>query len=491
MTLAGRIPAALLIAVLHTLVMGRARGAAAPQDGSSQRAAPPGAVQHLTYAASDENFPNPERGFYRQSSPLWLGTARSALSAARLRPYREEGIALIRAYYVIDEFREAPLSSDALAAIGADFQAVRQAGLKVIPRFTYNFPTSGSYHEAIDAPLARVVEHISQLTAVLHAYSDVIAFVEAGFIGAWGEWHSSSNAFLNPDHSLAAGAATIVERLLMALPETRMVALRYPYHKQQMFGLEPLSPDQAFTAMPQARVGAHNDCFASNATNGGTYAAPPAYSQAISDLKAYLRADNRFVPQGGETCGTDVEADVFDQPYVHCASALVDFALLRWSTIHIAYKPEVIDLWRSEGCFDEIQKRLGYRFRLVDGDLPAEIARGAPFRIRIAIANDGWAAPYNPRLVELILRHSASGQVQRFPLGADPRLWGAGETQNLDVTLTLPAAFDSGEYEILLNLPDPESGLYRRSDYSIRLANVGVWEMATGFNMLGRVTVLP
>jgi hypothetical protein len=258
-----------------------------------------------------------------------------------------------------------------------------------------------------------------------------------------------------------------------------------------MFGLAPLSADQAFTTMPQARVGEHNDCFASNATNGGTYAAPPAYSQTIPDLKAYLRADNRFVPQGGETCGTDVEADVFDQPYVHCANALVDFAFLRWSTIHIAYKEEVIDLWRNEGCFDEIQKRLGYRFRLVDGDLPAEIARDAPFRIRLAIANDGWAAPYNSRLVELILRHSASGRVQHFPLGADPRLWGAGETQNLDVTLTLPAALDSGEYEILLNLPDPESGLYRRSDYSIRLANVGVWEMATGFNMLGRVTVLP
>lgn len=491
MRLTGPSGAALLIAFLHAQSpsLAGAVGPAPPQ-GSGKGTSPPSAWQHVTYAPSEENFPNPERGFYRQSSPLWLDTDRFPLTASGLRLYRDEGISLIRAYYVIDEFRDAPLSAEALDAIAADFQAVRQSGLKVIPRFTYNFPTNGIYRAAVDAPVDRVIEHLDQLTAVLRAYSDVIAFVEAGFVGAWGEWHDSSNALLNPDHSLAIGAATIVERLLLAVPDTRMVALRYPYHKQQLFGLQPLSLSQAFTAMPQARVGAHNDCFASDATNGGTYAAPSAFWQSIPDLKAYLAADNRFVPQGGEACGTDAGADVFNQPYVHCAAALVDFASLRWSAIHIGYKPEVIDLWRSEGCFDQIQKRLGYRFRLVDGDFPTEVAQGAPFRIRVAIANDGWAAPYNPRRVELILRNSTSGRVQRFPVAADPRLWGPGDTQRLDVTLTLPAGLEPGKYDLLLNLPDPESGLYGRPEYSIRLANGRVWETTTGFNSLrARITV--
>lgn len=41
-----------------------------------------------------------------------------------------------------------------------------------------------------------------------------------------------------------------------------------------------------------------------------------------------------------------------------------------------------------------------------------------------------------------------------------------------------------GTYEAFLNLPDPEATLRRRPEYSIRLANEGVWEPSTGYNNL-------
>src|SRR5262245_34947114 len=61
------------------------------------------------YAPSAENFPNPERGFYHQAMPLWLGTKRYPQNAADLRAMRDEGISLVRWYFVIDEYRDAPL----------------------------------------------------------------------------------------------------------------------------------------------------------------------------------------------------------------------------------------------------------------------------------------------------------------------------------------------------------------------------------------------
>ena len=445
-----------------------------------------------TYPATDEDFPNPERGFYRPYVPLWTGTLRIPLEPRVIAAHRQEGISLLRVYFLIDEFRDRSLSREALDDIAADFAAVRQAGLKVIPRFAYNFPTIETYTHAIDASLARVLEHIDQLAPVLRDNADVIAFMEMGFVGAWGEWHSSSSGLVNSDRSLNRSSASVVERLLRALPEHRMAALRVPYHKQQLFGREPLRSDQAFRGTPQARIGAHNDCFASDATNGGTYSPPSNFPATMATLKQYLSEDNRFVPQGGESCGSDVDSSAFSQPYVHCPSALAELAMMKWSTINIEYHPAVIELWRQEGCLGEIRRRLGYRFRVVSAELTESVSVGNRFSIRVSIANDGWAALYNPRLVEIVLRHTATGQLSRFVVDADPRRWSPGATHALELERVVHEGVPLGEHEVLINLPDPERELYRRAEYSIHLANENAWEPATGFNKLhAMVTISP
>jgi hypothetical protein len=459
---------------------------------SSQDAGPSdlGALA-VTYSPSDENFPNPERGFYRQFNAFDTGTVRRPLDARTLAAFRVEGITLVRVYYVIDEFRNAPLSRAALDAIDADFVAVRQAGLRIIPRFAYSFPCAGSpppctvariAAEAIDPPVGRVLEHIDQLTASLRAGSDIIAFMEMGFVGAWGEWHHSSTGLVSTDHTVNTNSSAIVDRVLFALSDRRAAVLRYPYHKQALFGPLPLDISEAFTRTPRARLGAHNDCFLSNADDSGTYS-PPSRGPAnknVQALKKFLSFDNRFVPQGGETCSTAAAA----QPYIGCASALGDLALTQWSTINIAYQPDVIRLWQQQGCFPDVQRRLGYRFRLLGLDAPAQVRRGAVLALRLTLTNDGWAAPYNPRAAEVILRHVVSGRLHVIPMSEDPRLWGPGVTRTLDVRDVLPGSLEPGSYQVLLNLPDPEDSLRGRAEYSIRMANIGAWESATGYNDL-------
>ena len=41
-----------------------------------------------------------------------------------------------------------------------------------------------------------------------------------------------------------------------------------------------------------------------------------------------------------------------------------------------------------------------------------------------------------------------------------------------------------GNYALLLNLPDPQSSLNTRPEYSIQMANSNTWEAATGYNNL-------
>lgn len=453
----------------------------------------------VTYEPSTESFPNPERGFSRVFEPFGVGAERSPLEWRELVRLREEGLTLIATYIIIDEFLDAPLSRAMLDGLAADFLAASQAGVKVIPRFTYNFPCRGQLEpcddatmtaQGLDPPLSRVLEHIDQLTPVLRAASDVIAFMEMGFVGAWGEWHHSSSRLINRDSTLNASSAAIVARVLYALPDNRMAALRTPFQKQSLFGRQPLGPADAFNGTPRSRVGAHNDCFLASPDDFGTYWSPLGGrpEDNIEAFKTFLNLDNRYVPQGGETCSTGAQAE----PYIHCPNALRELARMRWSTIDVDFHPGVIDLWRREGCFADVHAHLGYRLRLVTAEVPAEVSPGGPLNLRVHLVNDGWAAPFNPRGVELILRHAITHVRHTFPVAVDPRFWLRGPRHTIDIRETLSTELDAGSYEVLLNLYDPEPGLARRAEYSIRLANADVWEAQTGYNnLLADVTVVP
>jgi hypothetical protein len=435
----------------------------------------------VTYPASDENFPNPERGFYYQASyrPR-AGQAPAGLDAGQLRKWRDSGVSLIRMYYVLSEFRDAPLSAALLEKIGADFRAIRESGMKVIPRFAYNFGPIGEP----DASLERILQHLDQLAPALRAAADVIAFVEAGFIGTWGEWHHSTNGLLDeprgtPSHMNESSRA-IVRKLLEVLPPGRMIALRYPRHKMDLTGPEPLTAGEAFAETPKARIGAHNDCFLASKNNWGTYTA------GIDRERSYYAGDNLFVPQGGETCNVKEDA----QPYIGCANSLRELEQLHFNTLNIGYHKGVADGWRAGGCMAEIERRLGYRFRLVDSTAPAVAAPGGEFELKFTIANDGFANLYNARPLEVVLRPKAGGEAIRIATGEDPRRWMPGRNTAVRIAARIPRRCPAGEYELFLSLPDLATSLQGRPEYSIRLANAGIWEPSSGMNRLAHVLTI-
>lgn len=441
----------------------------------------PNAVQVMTYTGSDEIFPNPERGFYNQEAPLWVNKQRSPQNVEDLRALRDEGISMVRWYFLIDEFRDKALTAGILDYIDSQFDAAREAGVKVIPRFAYNFPMGGEYpYTDPDAPLSRVLSHITQLKPVLRNNADVIAFMELGFVGAWGEWHSSTHKLVNDNKGINDASRQIVSQILNALPKSRMVAMRYAPYKQQLYGTKPLYKGQAFNGTPKARMGAHNDCFLASDTDWGTYPENPDERHA---LRLYLNKDNRYVPQGGETCNADAEA----LPYIGCGNALTDVGFIRFSALNRDYHPDVLEGWKDEGCYDDIARRMGYRFRLIESEMPTEAMIGEAFDINLTLINDGVSSPYNRRSLQIILRSLEDNKTYplRLTQTSDPRHW---LPENVEFTVTLTGEVRShvpaGEYEVLLNLPDPIKRLKKRPEYSIRLANAAVWEPDTGYNNL-------
>ncbi len=416
-----------------------------------------------SYSESFENFPNPERGFYVDSGP----DASSPLTSSKLQEAKNQNISLIRRIYLLSDYRDSPLPESLLDLVSNDLQKAREAGVKLIIRFAYNWEMGGA-----DAPKDRILSHIEQLEPVLQENYDSIAYLHAGFIGSWGEWNRSTNNLLNtPDMK------DILFKLLSVVPAQRMVAVRYPYYKKRIYDTQnPLTDSEGFNGSNRARTGSLNDCFLASGDDGGTY----LLENDIEQQKDFLNQENLYVVQGGETCSSNSVA----QPYIGCDNALNELQRMRWSDLNSSFEQGVLDTWKNQGCYGEIERRLGYRFNLVNSEITDSAKPGGRFSAKLNIENVGWANLYNPRLVEIVLRSRGTNQEYYLRANQKPRGWFPGNVTTVNIEGGLPANIPPGEYDIFLNLPDPDSRLYNRPEYSIRLANVDVWEQSTGYNSL-------
>jgi len=315
--------------------------------------------------------------------------------------------------------------------------------------------------------------HIEQLKPILLANGDVIAVVQAGFIGTWGEWAFTSNFGYPPNATDYINRKDVLMALLNALPAGKMVQVRTPEFKREMFNnINPLSLTQAFTSAAIARVGHHNDCFLASDTDEGTY----DDDELVQDY-AYLDQETKYVPMGGETCSVNA-------PRSLCPTAMQELAKFHWSYANVDYHPDVLGDWQEGSCFTEIEKKLGYRYEMVTGTFPNAASLNGVMPITLKIANVGFASLYNARTPYLVLRNASTGAEYSVAINSDPRFWSANTTTTINDNIVLPADMTAGSYKLFLKLPDPDAGLSTRPEYSVRMANNTTWEATTGYNDL-------
>ncbi len=429
-----------------------------------------------------QGYANPERGFIKKT--LTQSSNYTPLNLSTLQCYRQnEGISLIQRIFYLEDFVNSDISNKYLKDMQSDFDTIRAAGLKMVIRFAYTAGAQTSTEGEViygDASKERILAHLEQLTDILNSNSDVIAIMQAGFIGLWGEWWSSDH--FDPDGSWD-DRSEIFSKMLEALPSTRMVQVRTPRYKQNIYSTaNPLDILTAHDASALARTAHHNDCFLSSQSDGGTY---------IDSLNEYpyLEEETKWAAMGGETCDYNFLSNP-EPNRLECTSAVNELSRFHWSYLNLDWYRPTLQKWLDDGCLPEIEQKLGYQFIFIEGTYVDQVVGGEKLQVRLQIENKGFSAPFNPRAVELILRHT-DGTAYAFALSADPRFWLSGQTHTITDEITIPIDFPAGEYEVLLNLPDPEPSLQGRADYAIRLANEGTWEEKTGYNQLNqKITVL-
>lgn len=412
-----------------------------------------------TFTENTADPMNPERGFF---------DAVDLLSTSGFSHVRTKGMTVAMAHPLLKSYINKPIPQSFLDQLAGGLQRVRAARIKIILRFRYDEgETWPSYDPATqESTIDWMISHMNQLGPIVRDYADVIAVMQAGFIGPWGEWHSSDKT--------AADRRRLLEAQLAWLPKSRMTQVRAPKYMLGIYGSQPVTEEEAFAPLAQktdkARIGFYDDGLLASATDLGTFSGDTAA------LKAYTETWTRYTSSSGETA-------VWDPTYANGERAIQELGRFHWTLLNSLYNTTVINNWKTSGHYPEIRRRLGYRFSLASASWTSSVAPGGELDLVVKIRNTGFARLVNPRPVHAVLTNGSITHVAALD-DADPTRWMPGGTAELQARLRVPATLPPGSYRLALWLPDDSPVLRPVSDYAIRFANDGVWEPATGYNRL-------
>lgn len=449
----------------------------------------------VNYTADNStDFANPERGFYRMIECHLNQNGGGALSDGSFSASKADHQTLVLRHYYMEPYHGGKALTNAdLNLIRQDLATFRRNGMKAILRFSYGNDYTDDWNYGPDASEQTMYAHMAQIKPILADNADVIACVQAGFVGVWGEWYYSSNFGIDcGQQSSARNAAAlrnrIITHLLDMVPTNRCVQMRTPQYITEFVGngtanYTTLTDQTAFSGSDQSRLGHHNDAFCNGAENMGTY-------RDITRQKPYLATTGQYVPMGGETClgAWQSNAEGVYANYNNGQKSAADMQLLHYDYLNCEYSMFVLDRWKNEYSggdtwYNIISRSLGYRYQLVSGTFADEAAPGGQMSISLRIRNTGYSSLYNKRTAYIVLKQGSN--VHRIALQSDPRLWKSGQTTTINEQITLPASMAAGTYQLYLYLPDEATSLQGNHAYDVRMANQNVWDSATGYNNLG------
>ncbi len=447
---------------------------------------------NITYAGTSSIISNPERGFCSYSILTVPATGNfTTLTAASFTPLVAKNQTVIfRLYYLPNFISTTTLPANFLTRLQTDFNAIRAAGFKVVLRFAYKeysgvFPPPKPYNDAPTKPL--LLSHISQLKSTVLSNSDVILSFQSGFWGLYGEnYYTDNYGDISTQPITATHIADrkqILDSMFACVGPSRKLQMRTPPLKAAIYNqslpADTITAAQAYNGTDKSRVGGFNDCFLAE-FNDYTY-------QDTTIEKPFWATESKYTIMGGETC-------VDNATYTNCTNAQNEMRRFNWTFCNDLYNASVITRWKSTSpgpeCFTAISNNLGYRLVLQN----ATFSNGTSLSVinySITLKNEGYAAPVNPRKIELVFRNVSTSETFSRTISTDPRLWFGGSTITLAGFINTPVVLTPGNYTMLIKLSDPEPSLSSNIKYNIQMANGGaLWESATGLNRLNHTVNL-
>ena len=435
--------------------------------------------QTINYTESTNIIANPERGLQKYSITVGnyatnVGTNNLSVSTLNSWKNSTDKVTVVYRCFLLDAFMNSNISSTYLNNMQVDFNNIRTAGLKVIIRFAYSNIQGTT---AQQPNKAQILTHITQLSPILNTNKDVIFSLQAGFIGTYGEWYYTNSNEFGTDGTISleqwVNRKEILDAMLTSTPSEIPIQVRSVNIKTNFYGPSQLTELTAYQNTADARVGFYNDAFLNRFGDLGTYASGECDNPVGTAEYNYLSNETKYLPMNGETSGLNPCDNGFRTTG---ANAIYEMGLTNWTTINRDYNLTFWNQVITSNNYDEILKKLGYRFILNSSILTSNTSN---FDLTLNITNIGFARPFKQRNVFLVMKNTSTNTISTHLINTDIRTWetSVSITQNFNLGLT-------GTFQLYLWIPDNEPSLSTRADYSIQFANTGTWESTTGYNNL-------
>ncbi|MEG0752562.1 MAG: DUF4832 domain-containing protein [Angelakisella sp.] len=393
----------------------------------------------VSFEPSDKLLQNPSRGFYQQFSTS---------NTRKMNTMHEKNITVVLLAYDLKDFTDREISAEKLAELDAAFTQVRECGLSAVFRAGYGF--SSEYEKKDPSDIEIIKTHIKQIAPILAQHKEVLLTVQAGFIGPWGEWHSTNLADENgniPTETINQ----VVEALCEAVPKTVSIGLRRPSFIRQLDAKK----------IDVGRIGLHNDALLSTATDMNTYDDKSRDRRTELDD---LYARDVFVANGGEMPSIS--------EYTRPENALEEFRKLRLTYLNHEYNREVLDDWRTSdyqghNFFNVVQNRLGYRLCLNWLQLPKSFSQGRSIKIKLAIENVGFSGFVVPYSTELVIANEDGREVICL-ITDDYTVYRPGKEAVLSVTI--PPNLAGDKLKLGIRIRNSDQALGKDTRYTVALA---------------------
>ncbi len=320
---------------------------------------------------SMEAVENPCQGDYVQidsGSPRQLYALRQdypschmALLACDLRKYAAQPV----------------LPDEKLEELKAFLKSAEELNLSVIFRAAYDF--DGKYE---DPDFSILLSHIRQIADALNPYKHVLAGVQAGMLGAYGEWNQTKYAA--PRYRVQ-----VIKEWQNALDPQIAISVR-----RQLFIREAKE-----AGLSTDRLGIYNDGLFSSDTDLGTYVGEYGRNSELAWSKEHIKTPFN----GGEM--------PFVSEYTDIANAVKEAGQLQLSYLNRLYNEKVWEYWSAqtyEGVPGDqyIKNHLGARLFVSKMKISKNYRYRRSMFVELELENTGFAALDDGYKAYLLIRYN-------------------------------------------------------------------------------------
>lgn len=448
-------------------------------------------LKPLSGSQSELLLENPDRGL-RTEVYFNVKTGKSMFANAdqdgieqlheEMNYYQSDSPRLAQVYFYLTDYKEEDLDEQAFDNMRKYFEELKAHNTKAVLRFAYIWDDTNVL--AQEPTTERVVEHIKQLEPFIREYRDQIHVLQAGMIGAWGEWDSGALSRMDEKKILNA--------LLDYTPQDLYLQVRYMYAKNNNIDPE----DHA----KWDRVGFHDDFLIGPLHGWNTAGSNPqsAQWQQMTKESAYTLVDGEMIwgsANGMYTAGKSIDPILMAkrlQEHHFTSLSLTHnykekkkvYSMVDWQKDYIhrgileknglRYEPEWFKDEKGHTIprtmFEYIRDYLGYY--LVADDVQVDITDDQ-IQVALKMNNYGFAAPIGLESFDIVLL-DADYQVISKEAGCELKALQPGQEQTIQVSFDKPEKDTVYQVAVRLNA---------YNETPVRLANQTTYH--NGYNIVG------